>query len=148
MTTELDAEQEIQRFQELTGRLKSELHRVIVGQDEVMEGVLIALMAGSHVLLEGVPGLGKTLMVRSLAQALDVPFARIQFTPDLMPADILGTTVIEDTPDGGHRFEFRKGPVFSSIVLADEINRATPKTQSALLEAMQEQRVTIGGTPH
>lgn len=148
MTTELDAEQEIQRFQELTGRLKSELHRVIVGQDEVMDGVLIALMAGSHVLLEGVPGLGKTLMVRSLAQALDVPFARIQFTPDLMPADILGTTVIEDTPDGGHRFEFRKGPVFSSIVLADEINRATPKTQSALLEAMQEQRVTIGGTTH
>lgn len=148
MTTELEAEQEIQRFQELTGRLKSELHRVIVGQDEVMDGVVIALMAGSHVLLEGVPGLGKTLMVRSLAQALDVPFARIQFTPDLMPADILGTTVIEDTPEGGHRFEFRKGPVFSSIVLADEINRATPKTQSALLEAMQEQRVTIGGTTH
>jgi len=129
-------------------KLKAALARVIVGHDEVIEGVITCILAGSHALLEGVPGLGKTLLVRTLSETIDLPFSRIQFTPDLMPADILGTTVVLDAKTGGERFEFRKGPIFSPIVLADEINRATPKTQSALLEAMQEHRVTIGGTTH
>jgi MoxR-like ATPase len=106
------------------------------------------MLAGSHALLEGVPGLGKTMLVRTLSEAVALPFARIQFTPDLMPADIIGTTVVEETSSGGQRFEFKKGPVFSPLVLADEINRATPKTQSALLEAMQEHHVTVGGVTH
>jgi MoxR-like ATPase len=118
---------------------------VIVGQDDIVEGTLTALIAGGHVLLEGVPGLGKTLLVRTLADALRLKFARIQFTPDLMPADLIGTNVVLETPDGNRRFEFQKGPVFANIVLADEINRATPKTQSALLEAMQEHHVTVAG---
>jgi MoxR-like ATPase len=115
-----------------------------VGQREVVDGVITFLLAGGHALLEGVPGLGKTMLVRTLSETLHLSFSRIQFTPDLMPADILGTTVIDDTQAGGKVFEFRKGPVFANIVLADEINRATPKTQSALLEAMQEHRVSVG----
>ncbi len=125
-------------------RLRSELSKVIVGHDEVVEGVLTSLFAGGHVLLEGVPGLGKTLLVRSLANALSLDFSRIQFTPDLMPADVTGTTVVEED-ETGRRFVFRQGPIFAQIVLADEINRATPKTQSAMLEAMQERSVTIAG---
>ena len=129
------------------GRVREALASVIVGQREVVEQVLLALMAGGHVLLEGLPGLGKTLLVRSLAAATDLRFSRIQFTPDLMPADIVGTHVLVDDPAQGRRtFQFRPGPIFAQVVLADEINRATPKTQSALLEAMQEHRVTVGGS--
>ena len=121
---------------------------MIVGQDEIVEGTLTALLAGGHVLLEGVPGLGKTLLVRTLADALHLKFQRIQFTPDLMPADLIGTNVVLETPEGHRRFEFQPGPVFANLVLADEINRATPKTQSALLEAMQERSVTVAGKTH
>ncbi len=118
--------------------------KVIVGNREVVDGVLTCMLAGSHALLEGVPGLGKTMLVRTMAEALDLQFSRIQFTPDMMPADIIGTTVIDETPPAGRgRSRFRKGPIFANIVLADEVNRATPKTQSALLEAMQEHRVTV-----
>jgi MoxR-like ATPase len=126
-------------------RLRQEIAKVIVGQDDIVEGTLTALIAGGHVLLEGVPGLGKTLLVRTIADALHLKFSRIQFTPDLMPADLIGTNVVLETPDGHRRFEFQRGPVFANIVLADEINRATPKTQSALLEAMQEHSVTVAG---
>ena len=129
--------------------VRAEIGKAIVGHDEIVDGVLTALFAGGHVLLEGVPGLGKTYLIRTLAEAVDLKFARIQFTPDLMPADIIGTTIIsEDEATGKRDFEFRPGPLFAQIVLADEINRATPKTQSALLEAMQEHSVTIGGTRH
>ena len=121
---------------------------MIVGHDEIVHGVLTCLFVGGHALLEGVPGLGKTLLVRTLADALSLDFNRIQFTPDLMPADILGTNVVMEAPDGRRMFEFQRGPIFSQIVLADEINRATPKTQSALLEAMQEHSVTVGGVIH
>ncbi|PZR22672.1 MAG: AAA family ATPase [Citrobacter freundii] len=126
--------------------LKSEIQKVIVGQDIVLEEILVALLAGGHCLLEGVPGLAKTLMVRTLAQALHLPFRRIQFTPDLMPTDIIGTEILEDDPATGKRvFNFTKGPIFANILLADEINRTPPKTQSALLEAMQEFEVTYAG---
>ncbi len=135
------AEQFVQRY----NAVKEQLGRVIVGHEEIVHGVLTCLFVGGHCLLEGVPGLGKTLLVRSLAQTLDLHFNRIQFTPDLMPADILGTNMVMETPDGRRQFEFQKGPIFTQICLADEINRATPKTQSALLEAMQERSVTIGG---
>jgi MoxR-like ATPase len=127
--------------------VREEIGKAIVGHDEVVEGVLTALFVGGHVLLEGVPGLGKTYLIRTLAQAVDLKFSRIQFTPDLMPADIIGTTIISEDPATGRRtFQFQRGPLFAQIVLADEINRATPKTQSALLEAMQEHSVTVGGT--
>jgi len=127
-------------------RLKDEISKVLVGQQDVIDGVLTCLFAGGNVLLEGVPGLGKTLLVRTLSQTLHLPFSRIQFTPDLMPADVLGTNIVmEDPTTGERRFEFQKGPIFAQVILADEINRATPKTQSALLEAMQEHRVTIAG---
>src|SRR5215472_10367173 len=126
-------------------RLRAEIAKVIVGQDEIVDGTLTALIAGGHVLLEGVPGLGKTLLVRTLADALHLRFQRIQFTPDLMPADLIGTNVVLETPEGHRKFEFQPGPVFANLVLADEINRATPKTQSALLEAMQEHSVTVAG---
>ena len=135
-------------FREHFQALRAEIGRVIVGQDTVVEGALTGLIAGGHVLLEGVPGLGKTLLVNTLADALELEFKRIQFTPDLMPADLVGTNVVVETPEGQRKFEFQKGPVFASVVLADEINRATPKTQSALLEAMQERSVTIGGTTY
>lgn len=126
--------------------LKSEIQKVIVGQDLIIEEMLIALMAGGHCLLEGVPGLAKTLMVRTLSQALNLSFRRIQFTPDLMPSDIIGTEILEEDHATGKRFfKFNKGPLFANIVLADEVNRTPPKTQSALLEAMQEFEVTYGG---
>jgi MoxR-like ATPase len=138
------APESVRRFGERFARLNEQLSRVIVGQDAVREGVLLALAAGGHVLLEGVPGLGKTLLVRCLAQALRLDFKRVQFTPDLMPADILGTQILVE--DGGQRrLAFQQGPVFTSLLLADEVNRATPKTQSALLEAMAEGNVTVGG---
>jgi MoxR-like ATPase len=126
--------------------LKKEIQKVIVGQDEVLEEILVALFAGGHCLLEGVPGLAKTLMVRTMSQALHLSFRRIQFTPDLMPTDIIGTEILEDNPETGKRaFRFTKGPIFANILLADEINRTPPKTQSALLEAMQEFSVTYAG---
>jgi len=135
-------------FRTAYNRIKGEIAKVIVGHDEIVHGVLTCLFVGGHALLEGVPGLGKTLLVRTLADALALDFNRIQFTPDLMPADIIGTNIVMEAPDGRRVFEFQRGPIFSQIVLADEINRATPKTQSALLEAMQEHSVTVGGTIH
>jgi MoxR-like ATPase len=141
----MSTEQSLQRFHNAYSRLRAEIGKVIVGHEAIVEGTLIALFAGGHVLLEGVPGLGKTLLVRTLGQALDLPFNRIQFTPDLMPADILGTNIVMEAPSGRREFQFQKGPIFSHLILADEINRATPKTQSALLEAMQEHSVTAGG---
>ncbi|HET7392285.1 MAG TPA: MoxR family ATPase [Candidatus Binatia bacterium] len=128
--------------------VRAEMARVIVGHEDLIEDIFIALVCGGHCLLEGVPGLGKTLLVRSLGEILSLSFSRIQFTPDLMPADITGTNMLTDDPSGRKVFEFQRGPVFAHIVLADEINRATPKTQSALLEAMQEQNVTVGGKLH
>ena len=144
--TPQEAAQQAARFRRLVADLTAEVGRVIVGMDEVVENTLIALLAGGHVLLEGVPGLGKTLLVRTLSDALDLKFTRIQFTPDLMPADIIGTTVLWETPTGEREFQFQPGPIFANVILADEINRATPKTQSALLEAMQEHSVTVAGT--
>ncbi len=134
-------------FREDLDRLLSQIARRMVGQAEIAGGVASALLAGGHVLLEGVPGLGKTLLVRTLAQALDLSFSRIQFTPDLMPADVVGTNLIVEQ-GGERRFAFQRGPIFAHVVLADEVNRATPKTQSALLEAMQEQSVTVGKETH
>ena len=127
--------------------IEAEIGKVIVGQKDVVRGTLMALAANGHVLLEGMPGLGKTLLVRSLSRCLDMEFSRIQFTPDMMPADVTGTNVLAHD-EGARRFEFRKGPIFANLVLADEINRATPKTQSAMLEAMQERSVTVGGVRH
>ncbi|WP_437955389.1 MoxR family ATPase [Sorangium sp. So ce119] len=137
------ARAEVDEFRASIGGLREEVGKVIVGNREVVDGVLTCMLAGSHALLEGVPGLGKTMLVRTMAEALDLQFSRIQFTPDMMPADIIGTTVIDESAGGQRSFSFRKGPIFANIVLADEINRATPKTQSALLEAMQEHRVTV-----
>ncbi|QDU66129.1 AAA family ATPase [Engelhardtia mirabilis] len=131
-------------FREVFGRIKAEVGRVMVGQDDVVDGVLTALLAGGHVLLEGVPGLGKTMLVSSLGRAVDLSFSRIQFTPDMMPADVRGTSVLVEGEGGGHELQFEEGPIVAHLVLADEINRATPKTQSALLEAMQERQVTVG----
>jgi MoxR-like ATPase len=135
---------EPERFQEVALAIETELGRLIVGQHELVRSTLVAMIAGGHVLLEGQPGLGKTVLVRSLAKTLDVDFARIQFTPDLMPADVTGTHIVSEDEDGRRRFEFQPGPLFTNLLLADEINRATPKTQSALLEAMQERQVTVG----
>ena len=141
----MSPEEKIGKFRETYDALREEIGKVIVGQEAIVDGTLNALFANGHVLLEGVPGLGKTLLVRTLSQALDLSFNRIQFTPDLMPADILGTNMVHETDDGKRAFEFQHGPIFAHLVLADEINRATPKTQSAMLEAMQERSVTIGG---
>jgi len=150
--TVAEVEAAAERFRADFGAVRAQIARAVVGQAEIIEGVLTCLFVGGHVLLEGVPGIGKTLLVRTLARAVDLSFSRIQFTPDLMPADISGTTVVtEFEAEGGRKerqFRFQPGPIFGQIVLADEINRATPKTQSALLEAMQERSVTVGGVSH
>jgi len=138
-------QQQAEEFRQRYASVKEQIGRVIVGHDDIVHGVLTCLFVGGHCLLEGVPGLGKTLLVRTLAEALSLKFNRIQFTPDLMPADILGTNMVMETPEGRRVFEFQKGPIFTQICLADEINRATPKTQSAMLETMQEKTVTIAG---
>ena len=148
MSAETDVQARLDRFARTYARITEEVARVIVGHDDVLEGVLLCVLTGTHAILEGVPGIGKTLLVRTLADVLGLRFSRIQFTPDLMPADIVGTNVIVETPDGRRDWEFRPGPVFGNLILADEINRATPKTQSALLEAMQEQSVTVADTTH
>src|SRR5258708_4344403 len=135
-------------FRRAYGMVHREIGKVIVGHSDIVHGILTCLFVGGHALLEGVPGLGKTLLVRTLSQVLDLKFNRIQFTPDLMPSDILGTNIINEGADGKRVFSFQPGPMFAQIVLADEVNRATPKTQSAMLEAMQEHSVTIGGTIH
>ncbi|NBV64644.1 MAG: AAA family ATPase, partial [Planctomycetes bacterium] len=140
-------EQLIERFRGDFEKVRAEIAKAIVGHTDVVEGTLTCLFANGHVLLEGVPGLGKTLLIRTLSQALQLKFSRVQFTPDLMPADVTGTTIVVEG-EHGRDFQFRKGPIFAQIVLADEINRATPKTQSALLEAMQERSVTVGGVSH
>jgi MoxR-like ATPase len=138
------AESLAEKMQEVRG----EISKAIVGQGEVVDGVLIALLAGGHVLLEGAPGLGKTMLVRTLAQAVALKYSRIQFTPDLMPADVIGTAVVQENGEGRKSLGFQPGPIFTNLLLADEINRATPKTQSALLEAMQEKQVTVAHTSH
>ena len=141
-------ERRVQEFVTAFQTLRTEVQKVIVGHDDVINHVLISLFAGGHVLLEGVPGLGKTLLIRTLAESLDLTFSRIQFTPDLMPGDIIGTNIIVEDADGRKHFQFQRGPIFGHILLADEVNRATPKTQSALLEGMQEHSVTVSGTSH
>ena len=133
----------VAEFRETAANIETEVGKVIVGQKEVVRHALIGILSGGHVLLEGVPGLGKTMLIRTLSQALSLAFSRIQFTPDLMPADITGTDIMEEAGDGRRQFRFQQGPVFANLILADEINRATPKTQSALLEAMQEHTVTV-----
>jgi MoxR-like ATPase len=145
--TEAQVQQAVAGFQQDFRRLREEVEKMIVGHADIVRDVLVTLFAGGHVLLEGVPGLGKTLLIRTLSQALSLDFSRIQFTPDLMPADIIGTNIItEDAQTGRRGFQFQRGPLFAQMILADEINRATPKTQSALLEGMQEHTVTSGGT--
>ncbi len=141
-------ERRAEEFKQRYTAIQEQIGRVIVGHDEIVHGVLTCLFVGGHCLLEGVPGLGKTLLVRTLSQVLDLDFSRIQFTPDLMPADILGTNMVMESQDGKRFFEYQKGPIFTQICLADEINRATPKTQSAMLETMQEGSVTAAGTRH
>src|SRR6516162_9591450 len=148
MSSASSMQQRAEQFRQAYNKLYAEIGKVIVGHSEIVHGVLTCLFVGGHALLEGVPGLGKTLLVRTLSQVLDLKFNRIQFTPDLMPSDIMGTNIINETSHGQRVFSFQPGPLFAQIVLADEINRATPKTQSALLEAMQEHSVTIGGTIH
>src|SRR6266508_1809609 len=143
-TFERDAAQFVEAFR----KIQKEISTVIVGNDRLIEDVLTGLFAGGHVLLEGVPGIGKTMLVSTLASSVDSQFSRIQFTPDLMPSDIIGTRVVVEDMAGKKSFAFQKGPVFTQTLLADEINRATPKTQSALLEAMQEKAVTVAGTRH
>ena len=148
MTNIEEMKDQLEQFRVDFGRLRAEVGKVIVGHDDIVRGTLTSLIAGGHVLLEGVPGLGKTLLVRTLADALHLQFSRVQFTPDLMPADLIGTNVVLETPEGQRKFEFQQGPIFANIVLTDEINRATPKTQSALLESMQEKSVTVGGNTY
>ncbi len=146
MSDEKNVEQQCADFREMFEEIRGQVGRVIVGHEDIVDSVLISLFSGGHVLLEGVPGLGKTLLVRTLGSALSLEFRRIQFTPDLMPADIAGTNIVMEDPATGRReFQFQKGPIFGQIILADEINRATPKTQSAMLEAMQEHSVTSSG---
>src|SRR5256714_10257422 len=148
MSTAANLAERANEFRRAYGIVHREIGKVIVGHNDIVHGVLTCLFVGGHALLEGVPGLGKTLLVRTLSEVLDLKFNRIQFTPDLMPSDILGTNIISETPDGRRVFSFQPGPLFAQIVLADEINRATPKTQSAMLEAMQEHSITVGGTIH
>lgn len=140
--------QQIELLAQKIAEVRSEISKAIVGQGDVVNGVIMALLAGGHVLLEGAPGLGKTLLVRTLAQAVSLSYSRIQFTPDLMPADVIGTAVVQEDSEGKKVLGFQPGPVFTNLLLADEINRATPKTQSALLEAMQEKQVTVAHTSH
>ena len=144
----MNVEEKAKEFRKAFDGLRSEIGKVIVGCDAIVDGVLTGLFADGHVLLEGVPGLGKTMLVRTLSESLASEFSRIQFTPDLMPADIIGTNMILEDAQGRREMRFRPGPIFANIILADEVNRATPKTQSALLEAMQEHTVTIGGETH
>src|SRR5262249_25211679 len=148
MTDAAQMQARTEEFRRAYGKVHREIGKVIVGHSGIVHGILTCLFVGGHALLEGVPGLGKTLLVRTLAQVLDLKFNRIQFTPDLMPSDVIGTNIINDTEGGRRVFPFQPGPLFAQIVLADEINRATPKTQSALLEAMQEHSITVGGTIH
>src|SRR6185437_13045915 len=148
MTSAIPMQQRAEGFRKAYGRVQAEIGKIIVGHTDIVHCVLTCLFVGGHALLEGVPGLGKTLLVRTLSEVLDMAFNRIQFTPDLMPSDIIGTNIIAESVAGQRHFSFQPGPIFAQIVLADEINRATPKTQSALLEAMQEHSVTIGGTIH
>jgi len=145
---EAPPEMTVARFREVSAEIEAQVSTVMVGQTDVVRDVLVCVVAGGHVLLEGVPGLGKTMLVRTLAEALDLDFSRIQFTPDLMPADITGTNILVEDQEGRRRFAFQQGPIFANLVLADEINRATPKTQSALLEAMQEKTCTIANVMH
>ena len=144
----MQTEEQVQQFRDNFNRVKAEVQKRIVGQDEIVEGVLLCLLADGHALLEGVPGLGKTQLVHTLSEVLSMSFARIQFTPDMMPSDITGTMLLIENVQGRKQFEFQKGPIFAQIVLADEINRATPRTQSALLEAMQERTVSVARTSH
>ncbi len=148
MTDTNEIAAQIESFHQDVAALKTEIGKMIVGQDNLVEDVIVGVFAGGHILLEGVPGLGKTLLVKTLAQAVDLPFSRVQFTPDLMPADITGTNIVVEDESGTRNFKFQKGPIFASIVLADEINRATPKTQSALLESMQDATCTFSGVQH
>ncbi len=136
--------EKVKNFSQVVAKIKSELRKDVVGQEDIVDNVIIAIIAGGNVLLEGVPGVGKTRLVRSLSHVLNLPFSRIQFTPDLMPSDVTGTNVIVRDDKGNMKTEFRKGPIFANLVLADEINRATPKTQSAMLEVMQEHKITVG----
>jgi MoxR-like ATPase len=145
MTDLTATRQRIELFHTTAEAILSELRKVIVGQEKLVHDLLVTLLSGGNALMEGVPGLGKTMLIRTLSQVIDCSFSRIQFTPDLMPADIVGTMVITETPEGRRGFRFERGPVFANLILADEINRAAPRTQSALLEAMQEQRVTVAG---
>ncbi|MYD10026.1 MAG: AAA domain-containing protein [Chloroflexi bacterium] len=145
MSEAVPAEIGLEQFGEIARKIEAEVGKVIVGQDEVVRSVIICVLAGGHALLEGVPGLGKTMLIRTLGDVLDLQFSRIQFTPDLMPADIVGTDILEESDDGRRQFRFQAGPIFANLILADEINRATPKTQSAMLEAMQEKTVTVAG---
>lgn len=148
MTTKATRSVNTEQFQQAAQLIEKQLSNVIVGQDALVHDLMVTLLAGGNALLEGVPGLGKTMLVRTLAEVLDCSFSRIQFTPDLMPADIVGTMIITETEEGHRGFRFEHGPIFSNLVLADEINRAAPRTQSALLEAMQEQMVTVAGETH
>jgi len=141
----MSVEDQAKQFRDRVDTLRKEIGKVIVGHEAVVQQVVIAILAGGHALLEGVPGIGKTLLVRTIAQCLNLTFGRIQFTPDLMPADIIGTNIVVEDAQGRKSFQFQRGPVFGNIILADEINRATPKTQSAMLEAMQEKAVTVSG---
>src|SRR3990170_4474646 len=138
----------IEQFHATTKAIQAQLERIIVGQRDLIHDLMVTLLAGGNALLEGVPGLGKTLLIRTLAEIVDCSFNRVQFTPDLMPADIIGTMIITETMEGRRGFRFERGPIFANLVLADEINRAAPRTQSALLEAMQEQHVTVAGESH
>lgn len=140
--------EKVQKFSEAIARIKQEIRKDVVGQQEVIDNVIIAIVAGGNVLLEGVPGVGKTRLVRTLGQTLSLPFSRIQFTPDLMPSDVTGTNIVEKDDNGKLSTVFRKGPIFANLVLADEINRATPKTQSAMLEVMQEHKVTVANSTY
>ena len=144
----MNMQTQIQEFRETFYRVKTEVQKRIVGQDEIVEGVLLCLLANGHGLIEGIPGLGKTQLIRTLSEALNLTFKPIHFTPDMMPSDITGTTFLIEDEHGRKQFEFQQGPIFAQLILADEINRATPRTQSALLEAMQDHTVTVGRTSH